>query len=357
MRPTPPSQAMRYHHVCIEALAAVLPPEVLTSVEIERRLAPLYRRLKLPEGRLELMSGIRERRLWPAGMLPSEASAAAGRRALAQAGIAPGAVDCVFHCAVSRDCLEPATATAVHRLLALPAQALNFDISNACLGVLSGMITAANLIELGQAEVALVVAGENSRPLTEATLQHLLQDDTLTRQSVKDAFASLTIGSAAAAVLLTRDRVSRAGHRFLGGATRAHTAFDHLCRGTADAGMHGTSRPLMATDSEELLVRGIETAVPTWQACCAELGWTATTPDTVCTHQVGRVHRDRLFAALGLDPARDFATLEFLGNCGSASLPATAALAVEAGRLAPGARLALLGIGSGINCTMLGVEW
>jgi 3-oxoacyl-[acyl-carrier-protein] synthase-3 len=348
---------MRYHHVCIEALSAVLPPEVLTSAEIERRLRPLYERLRLPEGRLELMTGIRERRLWPPGTPPSEASAAAGRQALAAAGVEPGEVDCLFHAAVSRDYLEPATATAVHRLLGLPGHALNFDISNACLGVLSAMIAAAALIELGQAEVGLVVAGENSRPLTEATLEHLLTDASLTRQSVKEAFASLTIGSAATAVVLTRDRRSRTGHRLLGGAAFANTAYDHLCRGSADGGMAGAARPLMSTDAEELLVRGIETAVQTWALFCAELGWNAQTPDLVCTHQVGRIHRDRLFAALGLDPARDFPTIEFMGNTGSAALPGTAALAIEAGRLRPGQRLAMLGIGSGINCTMLGIEW
>ena len=348
---------MRYSHVSVETIACVLPPEVVTSAELERRLEPLYRRLKLPEGRLELMTGIRERRLWPADTLPSAASAAAGKKALEQAGQDPAEIGALFHCAVSRDYLEPATSTAVHRLLGLPATALNFDISNACLGVLSGMLVAANMIELGQVRAALVVAGENSRPLLDATIDYLLRNAQLTRQSSKDAFASLTIGSAAAAVLLTRRHVGGAGHRLLGGVTLANTAFNHLCQGSADGGMSGKLRPLMSTDSEELLVRGIETACQTWPRLKQELGWENGTPDLVCTHQVGRVHRDRLYAALGLDVSRDFATIAFLGNCGSASLPATAALAIDAGRLGTGQRLAMLGIGSGINCTMIGVEW
>ncbi|HRI83269.1 MAG TPA: 3-oxoacyl-ACP synthase III, partial [Opitutaceae bacterium] len=67
---------MRFRHTCIESLAVTLPSEVLSSTEIERRLQPLYERLRLPEGRLELMTGIRERRVWPAGTRPSDASAA-----------------------------------------------------------------------------------------------------------------------------------------------------------------------------------------------------------------------------------------------------------------------------------------
>ena len=55
---------MQYQNVCIESLGYTLPDEIVTSDEIERRLEPLYRRLRLPEGRLEHMTGIRERRFW-----------------------------------------------------------------------------------------------------------------------------------------------------------------------------------------------------------------------------------------------------------------------------------------------------
>ena len=65
---------MQYKNVCLEAFGYVLPDEVISSSQIETWLAPLYQRLRLPEGRLELMTGIRERRFWPAGMLPSEKS-------------------------------------------------------------------------------------------------------------------------------------------------------------------------------------------------------------------------------------------------------------------------------------------
>ena len=66
---------MRFQHVCVEALCYRLPDEVVTSADIESRLAGIYQRLDLPAGRLELMTGIRERRFFPPGTLPGEISA------------------------------------------------------------------------------------------------------------------------------------------------------------------------------------------------------------------------------------------------------------------------------------------
>jgi len=348
---------MRYTDVCIEAFSYLLPSRIVTSGTIEKWLKPLYDRLGLPEGRLELISGIKERRFWQDGTMPSEVSALAGQRAIEQAGLTPDDLECLFHCAVSRDFVEPATSTAVHRRLGLPARALNFDISNACLGVLSGMIMLANMIQLGQAQAGIVVAGENANSLVKGTVERLNQDAALTRRDIKSHFASLTIGSAATAVVLTHRSCSRAGHRLLGGMHSACTDHNHLCRGSEDSGMTDASSPEMRTDGEELLRRGLDVAAETWDLTKAELGWADDTPRTFFCHQVGRTHREQLYARLNLDMARDFSTFEHLGNCGSASLPLTAAMGIEAGRVERGDRFALLGIGSGINCTMLGIEW
>jgi len=61
--------------------------------------------------------------------------------------------------------------------------------------------------------------------------------------------------------------------------------------------------------------------------------------------------------ALGLNPAIDFSTFETLGNTGSVALPITAAMGIEQGHVRPGERVAMLGIGSGINAVVLGVQW
>lgn len=344
---------MHYTDVCIEAVSHFLPKRVVSSATVESWLKPLYERLNLPEGRLELMTGIRERRFWDKGTRPSQVAAAAGRIAIEKAKVATDKIGCLIHCAVSRDFLEPATATVVHRLLGLPRTAMNLDISNACLGVLTGMVMVANLIQGGQIQAGLVVTGETAEPLLDGTVAKLLADETLDRRTIKPQIASLTIGSAAAAVVLAHSSISRTGHRLLGGGHSCNTDCNELCQG----GNAGDGMLVMQTNSTELLARGIDVAEETWRDTKAALGWANGTPDVICGHQVGRAHREELYARLGLDHAKDFSTFEFLGNCGSASLPATASLAEEAGRIKPGDRVAWLGIGSGINCTMFGIEW
>ena len=79
--------------------------------------------------------------------------------------------------------------------------------------------------------------------------------------------------------------------------------------------------------------------------------------DRIVTHQVGVAHKRLLFETLELDHARDFTTVETLGNMGSVSLPATLARAVQEGFINPGHRVVLQGIGSGLHCLMLAVEW
>ncbi len=343
---------MRFNQTVIESIAVALPEEILTSAAVERQLAPLYERLNLPEGRLELMTGIRERRVWPVGTRPSDASAQAGQAVLARSSLAAEQVELFAHTAVSRDMLEPATASFAHRKIGLPPTAQIFDVSNACLGFLNALTVAAGMIESGQIKCALISSGENGGPLVEHTLQTLLEKP-LTRQEIKPYFANLTIGSGAVAAVVCHQDLAPEGHRLVGGIAQAATAHSELCQGDT----HGADSLAMQTDSEALLVAGVELAQKTWAAFRRELDWATADFDRFICHQVGSAHRRKLYEALRLDLAKDFSTFETLGNTGSVALPATLATAADAGVIGSGDKVGLLGIGSGLNCLMLGVEW
>jgi len=348
---------MRYQNVRLAAFGHALPEERVTSQELEERLAPLYDRFRLRVGRLELMSGIRERRFFPPGTRPSQIAARAGAEALERSGVARERIGCLIHASVCRDFLEPATATVVHHELGLPDECTVFDLSNACLGVANAMILVADMIERGSIEAGIVVSGESGRPLVERTIHQLLANPDTNKDDLKRAFASLTIGSAGAAVVLERKSEDDDRRRFLGGSILSSTEHNVLCQGDQANHEDGGEGILMSTDAEALLLAGNALAKRTFTRFLEDMQWTRASIDRVVTHQVGVAHRRLLFETLELDPSIDFPTVETLGNAGSASLPLSFALAVEAGKIEPGHRVAMLGIGSGLNCLMLGVQW
>ena len=364
--------AMLYENVCLETIAHTLPEEVVTSAEIEARLEPLYRRLRLPEGRLELMTGIRERRFWSPDVPPSAKSIETADKALRIAGVDRQQIGALVHGSVCRDFMEPATACGVHHRLGLPNRCAVYDVSNACLGLLNGVVQVANMIELGQIRAGVVVGTESGRALVESTIAHLNANTSLSRQDIKSAFASLTIGSGSAAIVLCDRKLSRTGNRLLGGVMQTATEHCELCQGGPvnlpssigrEAGGEGSvvsaNAPaiLMATDSEALMREGVAAAQLAFTAFLEEMRWQPSDIQKTFCHQVGRAHHRLVFDSLGLDQRIDFSTFEFLGNTGAAALPTAASLGIERGHVQPGDHVALLGIGSGINVMILAVEW
>lgn len=347
---------MRYQNVCIEAVAHNPPPEVVTSDQLEQRLADVYDRLGLPFGRLELMTGIHERRFYPAGTLPGQISVKTAEMAIAQAGLPNSSYGALIHGSVCRDQMEPATAAGVHAGLDLPSSSIIIDVSNACLGLLNGTLVVANMIELGQIDAGIVVGTETGRGLVEGTIDSLLNDPTVTRKSIKGAFASLTIGSGSAAIVLCHERLSKTKHQLLGGAFLSNSAKHNLCAGGVEAEAHGDSRPRMETDSEALLHAGIELAETTWEHAKQELDWTNDDVGRVFTHQVGKQHRNMLMERLQLNAKLDYPTVERFGNTGAVALPMALSMGLQEDPPASGTNLALLGIGSGLNSVMLGVR-
>jgi 3-oxoacyl-[acyl-carrier-protein] synthase III len=349
---------MRYEKVCLESFGYELPANATTSVSLEERLAPIYNRLNLRYGRLEMMTGIRERRFWDDGVTPSQAAVKAAEKAISTSAVNKEDIGCLLHTSVSRDFLEPATATLVHDSLGLPPTATIFDISNACLGFINGMVTLANMIELGQVKAGVVVGCESSKRLIDTAIDGILTDPDITREKLKPAFATLTLGSGAVAAVLTHSSLSKDGHRILGGVTRAASQHNGLCRIEADTCFSDPGiLPEMHTDSTQLLKNGAKLAPDTWEATKQELGWKDSDVDKFFTHQVSAVHSRLLFKTLGLDEAKDFSTVEYLGNIGSVSLPITMAIGIDQGRLKAGDKVAMMGIGSGLVCLMLGLEW
>jgi len=241
--------------------------------------------------------------------------------------------------------------------LELPKDSTVFDVSNACLGFVNGMIVLANMIELGQVKAGIVVSAETGKHLVNSTIEELLARRGLSRKEIKYYFASLTIGSGAVAVVMSHSSISKSGHRLIGGQVRANTKLNNLCVGGVGADVAYEGSVTMRTNAEVLLNQGVDLARETWKNLKKEFEWGNESVDRFFCHQIGSAYQKALFKALKLNEEKDFSTLEYLGNTGSAALPITMAIGVENGILSRGDKVAMLGIGSGLNCTMLGVEW
>lgn len=347
---------MNYSRVFVDAIGYELPPLVVTTRELEERLQPVFAALRLPEGQLEAWTGIVERRWWEPGHSLSHAATIAARRALAAAGMPAGAIEVLIYAAVCRDQFEPATACQVAAALTVSPAAAVHDVSNACLGMLNGMVDVANRIELGQCRAGLVVACETAREINEVTIDRLRHDPHLDRLS--SSLATLTGGSGAAAILLTDGSFPTPHrHRLVGGVTQTDPQFFGLCRWGLEALSPFALRQVAATDSAAVFRHGVTLGKRTWQAFLDRLGWRNDQVDKVICHQVSASHQDAILAALDIAAEREFSTVRHLGNMGTVSLPVTAALADERDFLRPGDRVGFLGIGSGLNCLMLGLEW
>lgn len=337
--------AQRYDDVVITGLAHVDAPHVVTSTDLEDRLAGTLSRLRITPGLLEKLSGIAERRVWDDGTMPSEVAARAGEQALVASGVDRDDIGILINTSVSRDHLEPSTASIVHGRMELSPEAGNFDLGNACLGFLNGMNVVATMIGAGEIDHGLVVAGETSRFAMESTVARLAGDDA-TRKMFHQQFATLTVGSGAVAMVLSR---GTEGHRFLGGLGRASTMGNsELCVGQADE---------MRTDSGGLLAAGMELAGRAWKDAVSAFDWETDSYDVYCLHQVSKVHTRAVADQLGLDIARFPSQFPRFGNIGPAGVPTVLSKAVEDGTVTDGSRVMLMGVGSGINAAAAEVIW
>ena len=399
---------MQYSRVHIDALGYELAPIVVGSDELEDRLSPVYKKLRIAPGQLEALTGIAERRWWEDGYTITEGAAAAANKALANAGLTGSDVDVLIYAGVCREHFEPATACAVGDAIGISQDAYVYDVSNACLGVLNGIIDIANRIELKQVRCGMVVACESAREIVGIAINRMLADPSM--ETFRDSIATLTGGSGAAAVILTDNSFSKPARRkLLGAAHKAAPEHHRLCRWGVTPGPGGLSDlilspqrlesaleqlmapetipsvvrellsderlprvftrmlpaeklPLvltqfMSTDSVAVLRHGVELGVRTWGSFLKNMGWAKDHVDKVICHQVGAGHRDTILKELGIPPEKEYPTYPYLGNMGTVSLPLTAALAEQRQFLRTGDRVGFLGIGSGLNCLMLGFQW
>jgi 3-oxoacyl-[acyl-carrier-protein] synthase-3 len=159
------------------------------------------------------------------------------------------------------------------------------------------------------------------------------------------------------AVLLTDGSLSGRGGRLAGGVVKSAAEHHRLCRWGPDTGIPASAPVVMETDSVGVLKNGVALGARTYRDFKRALRLSDDKPDKIICHQVGAAHQKTILDSLGIPSSKDFTTYRFLGNIGTVSLPITAAIAAEREFLQKGDLVGFFGIGSGLNCLMLGIEW
>jgi acyl-CoA:acyl-CoA alkyltransferase len=272
-----------------------------------------------------------------------------GRKALAAAGIARSEIQCLINASVCRDYIEPATASIVHNKLGLQPEAMSFDVVNACLGFLNGMVMIANMIELGQIETGMVVAAEAPREGQLATIEYMLNNppdkgDTPRQPGLLHIRRCLGRRDSDGT-----SRSPRRANNLLGG--------ERLTANTDHCELCVAQRTWMRTKSSELLEEGTKVVTAVWERFKQTMAWTNDMVDRLFTHQVSEPQRQVALRALNLSPDIDYPTLHYLGNTASVAAPISLAIGVDEGFVRKGDRIVLFGVGSGISSIVLGIEW
>jgi len=338
---------MNLENVSILSVERVDAPNRITSASIMEQLAPCVERLGLSGSLLQDLTGIVARRWWDPDVKYADMATEAGRKAIEAAGIESRQIGMLISTAVSREYVEPSTACMIHGDLGLSADCRNFDICNACLGFLDGMDQAGMMIERGDIDYAIIVDGEGSRGPAEKTIERLNRPET-DEKEFRANFATLTLGSGAAAMVLGRADRHPEGHRYLGGVSLAATEHSRLCAGTMEG---------MRTRAKTMMIAGAQLGAQTYARACEVMDWGPQKLDLAVIHQVTRAHTEAFAGMAGVPMDRIPTIYQEFGNIGPAGIPTVLQRAVEGGTVQKGWRIGLMGVGSGLNSTMAEVVW
>ncbi|MFI1918945.1 3-oxoacyl-ACP synthase III family protein [Nocardia sp. NPDC020380] len=236
----------------IEAVGAYLPATEVSTAELLAQLA-----VDSPID-LERVSGVRHRRRCAPDEDSFSVAAAAARSALDNSRYDAADLDVIISCSITRIrdgefTVEPSFALMLRNELGA-ADAIHFDVSNACAGMLSGVLVLDRMIRAGIVKRGLVVSGEYITPIADTAVREM-------SEKYDPQFASLTVGDGAAAVVLDGDGTPDEGIDYIELNTSA--AFAQLCLGmpsdrssgialyTDNRAMHNEQRYLLWTTRQQ----------------------------------------------------------------------------------------------------------
>ena len=161
----------------------------------------------------------------------------------------------------------------------------------------------------------------------------------------RDNLATLTLGSAGVAMILTNRSISTTGHSFLGGISQT----PH--NGANSVSAHQQN---LTTDPAKLLTEGVALAKELGDRFIPLLIYSLNGQKEYALHQVGRTNHDSVIQSLKI-PQQNSAVILIM-ECWFVWCAFDIGETHRKGRIQSGDRAGLMGIGSGLNVMMLGVR-
>ncbi len=335
-----------WKHVRLLGWAHEVPLTEMTSEALEERIAPLLAKLEVPRGTLAEKTGVHARRWSEPDVDPENVASHVAAAALTKAVLDPRDVGLIINASIDHRFFEPSGAHLVGRHLGVGADAQLFDVRNACLGFLDAVTIAADRIEAGVVDVAIIVAAEagGMRRAIDRAIDDALEQGQLT----PELWVPLTMGCGAVAWVLGSSRVAPGVASIDRCLTRNLAERSELCVGRIE----DDGRLTIRANGAGILRQGAALIATTF----AEAQRHGATLEQVFMHQVGVAHVKAVEKALSFTMHPGSAVFRELGNTGPVGMPLALARAADADGLSPGP-VTLLGAGSGLSASVMSLTW
>lgn len=334
-------------HSRIAGTGIYLPDERVTTEDLMREIDSKAR-FGVPYNWLERVTGIKEKRVTPEGVLPSDMAVRAAKEAMERAKITPRQIDAIIYTGVTRDYLEPATAHIVQAKLDA-THATVFDIANACNGFMNGIHVMDALIATGQVRNGLVVTGEQGKLFAHRAIETLTS--TTERTKLMSLATGLTLGDAGAAIIM-KPKVAPV-NGFMGFMLQSQGQYARFCTagGPLTEGPVFADMPSIVGQSAKLVTKMFN------EFMYGRLKWQIQEISKYFIHQVGTRAFYLYNRILGVPTAIMPKTVDTLGNLITANIPLSIHYCLVNREIREGNKVYLSGMGSGISLSQAGLIW
>ncbi len=324
-------------YAAIAGVGHYAPEKVLTNADLEKMV-------ETSDEWIRTRTGICERRIAAENEFTSDMGAAAARRALENAGVAPEDVEAIYVATCTPDMIFPSTACLIQAALGAK-RAYGFDVSSACAGFLMALDAAAGAVESGRVKIALVIGAEKLSAVTDWTSRN----------------TCVLFGDGAGAVVLKAS--DRPGIRSsLLGIDGKLAEFLSIpaggCKMPASEETLRNRLHYLHMAGQETFKIAVNTMLEAAQVAVARAGLTVSDIDIMVPHQANMRIVEAVAKRLGAGVMEKvFLNLDRYGNTSAASIPIALSEAVAAGRIKSGNKILMVAFGGGLSWGGTVVEW